>query len=165
MCFTYGIHNAVVGCNHVQLQPLGVCCTSISTQATHLSVHTLKTMVAGEEHWCDRLNLLWQGTRTWNCRGSLLYSSDTPCMYSSSSVVKTLRFTLNVLERKYKGFSLCAMSVLCPPTVYPMLNCEHACMGKPCGLHPVASCNECRNFSYNSRVLVFKRKEILFLTD
>ena len=112
--------------NHVQLQPLEICCTSISTQATHLLVHTLKTMVAGEEHWCDRLNLLWQGTRTWNCRGSLLYSSDTPCMYSSSSVVKILRFTLNVLERQYKGFSLCAMSVLCPPTVYPMLNCESA---------------------------------------
>ena len=47
-------------------------------------------------------------------------------MYSSSSVVKTLRFTLNVLERKYKGFSLCAMSVLCPLVVYPILNRESA---------------------------------------
>jgi len=63
---------------------------------------TLKTMVAGEEQWCDRLNLLWQGTRTWNCRGSLVYSSATPAMYSLSRVAKTLFFTLNVLEQNKK---------------------------------------------------------------
>lgn len=71
---------------------------------------TLKTMVAGEEQWCDRLNLLWQGTRTWNCRGSLVYSSATPAMYSLSRVAKTLFFTLNVLEQnKNKLFSCYAL--------------------------------------------------------